>query len=214
MPVVVVSEGTTDAGDFDSSEREGSVRVLIRRVLEEKLGTALASERFVRRPWARVHKVDVRTTSGFQVKLAKTIEFYQKTMPDCDGIAVVVDRDHLRHASKLEKLQAGREQARSDGFGLADQTALGLAVEEVEAWLLADHDYWNGVLKRSKAFGNPEEIPKPKEVYRKALEELGHVPDECYDRIAAEASLAKIRERCEAFDAFAQEVEQRIEITP
>jgi hypothetical protein len=214
MPVVVISEGPTDVGDFDSGGREGCVRVLTRRILEERHSAPLASERFIRGRWARVQKQGMKSTDGFRVKVAATVAAYQARMPDCEGLVAVVDRDKPHHAGRLAELHAGREEARKQGVALADRTAVGMAVEEVEAWLLADHDFMTSGLGRDKGVPRPEELRRPKEEYRRILQELGHDPGECYDRIANEASLKILRDKCPSFAAFAEDVAKRVAIKP
>jgi hypothetical protein len=214
MPVVVVSEGSTDAGDYGSDGREGCVRILTRRILEEKHGTALPPERFVRGKWARVQKRGMKATDGFRVKLAQTITFYQATRDDCEGLAVVIDRDKPRHNGKLNELDAGRQEALSNGATLAEKTAIGMAVEEVEAWLLGAYDYFHNELGLSKPEHAPEELSKPKERYTELLQELGLDPLECCDRIALNGALDNIKGKCPSFTAFAEDVASRIDTKP
>ena len=94
-------------------------------------------------PLPRVHRRRP-TLSGYEHKVRDAI--VEARISGCTAVVVVVDRDGSAVGLRLTALSAGRTQADGEGEALAKKTALGVAVETVEAWLLADETALNTAL--------------------------------------------------------------------
>jgi hypothetical protein len=224
--LLLVSEGQLDVGTSgrrqsagdDGDDRRGAVSVLVRRLLEEKLGRDVADREIEREVLPRVHARSDQV-SGYPRKVLLAIT--EAALRGCTSVAIVVDRDRTPGGSRLAELRAGRTLAETNGVPLAYRTALGVAVEMVEAWLLADEQALNEVLRPAppaEAISDPEQLaggPRtdsyPKTVFRK-LVERGEGPDAPYDQVAARLRIELLERRCRVgFAPFADEVRQRCE---
>ena len=61
---------------------------------------------------------------------------------EADAIVAVVDRDGERHAGKIDESNKGRDELRVNN----KLCAVGIAIEMIEAWLLADEKALRGAL--------------------------------------------------------------------
>jgi hypothetical protein len=136
--LLLVSEGLLDVGtsgrrepaDDSGDERRGAVSVLVRRMLEEKLGRDVADREIERDVLPRVHARSDQV-SGYPRKVLLAIK--EAALRGCTSVAIVVDRDRTPGGSRLAELRAGRALAEAAGEPLAYRTALGVAVEMAEA---------------------------------------------------------------------------------
>lgn len=124
--VVVVCEGPSD---------EQVIPILLKRFVEEQGGS-------------------VGEVVTYQMKSFKARTFEKKVLAvlnreSSDHVLIVVDRD--KDSGRLSELQAGREKA-----GDPPRCVIGLAVEMLEAWLLADRRAWSTVFPKSEKI----ELPK------------------------------------------------------
>lgn len=200
MKVVLFGEGNTDV-TVGSKDHEGAIGVLLRKILEAA-GNADVTVIGARLP--SLHKM--RKTSGYSQKVEGAIAF--ANLNRADAVAIVVDRDGDKE--RFGMLQDGRDAARNrvgePYAALALRTALGIAVEMLEAWLIADTRALASLFDVSGAMPDPEKIANPKERLNELLDEAGLEVTEAYDMIASEADLDVIQRRCPAFADFVREV--------
>jgi hypothetical protein len=225
VTVLIVSEGALDVGtsgrravDYDASdERRGAVSVLVRRLLEQKWGREVADWELERAVLPRAHHRS-EEVSGYPRKVLLAIT--EAAARKCSSVVIVVDRDRTDGGSRLAELREGRALAEADGKPLAYRTALGVAIEMVEAWLLADEKALNealGLAPPTPAIADPEQLdggPRtdtyPKSVFRSLVKRGSADSGTPYDDVAARTRLDVIERRCRAgFAPFAQEVRER-----
>lgn len=138
----------------------------------------------------------------------------------CTAVIVVVDRDRTRPGLRLAALKAWRTYAEQEGEALSMKTALGVAVETVEAWLIADETALNTALDlhpRAVTAPAPEQLngapgtdKHPKTYLRSLLARKRREVRWPYDAIAEQARLDVLAARCpEGFAPFAAEVKAR-----
>lgn len=169
MKIRIISEGALDHGDtFDSKwaserasrravegqpDRIGVVTIFVRRLLEEKLHRTIAESEIETRALPRVNQRGT-ARSGYEHKVRDAI--IEAAISKCTAVVIVVDRDGTAPGLRLAALSAGRTHADSDGQALAKKTVIGVAVETVDAWLLADETAINAALDP-----HPPAIPAP-----------------------------------------------------
>lgn len=227
MRLLLVSEGALDVGAAgrdhggaahgEDDTSKGAVGVLVRRVLEERLGREIQAWEIEGDVLPRVHRAS-ESVSGYARKVQLAIE--EARIRGCSSVAVVVDRDRTAGSSRLSQLREGRSLAEQQGNPLAYATALGVAVETVEAWLLADEQALNEALSlnpRAPAIPDPEGLdggPKteshPKNVLRKLIRSSPAAGATPYDDVAERVRLDVLQRRCRVgFAPFADEVRER-----
>ena len=227
MRLLLVSEGALDVGAAgrdpggaahgEVDESRGAVGVLVRRVLEQRFGREVQDWEIERDVLPRVHRAS-ESVSGYPRKVHLAIE--EARIRGCSSVAVVVDRDRTEGGARLSELRDGRDLAEKYENPLAYKTALGVAVETVEAWLLADEQALNEALAldpKAPAIPDPEGLgggPKteshPKNVLRKLIRRAGVTSAAPYDDVAERVRLDVLERRCAAgFAPFAEEVRQR-----
>lgn len=229
MRLLLVSEGPLDVGTAgrgrgdpehgEGEERRGAVGVLVRRVLADKMGREVSDWEIERDVLPRVHARS-EAVSGYPRKAHLAIE--EARIRGCTAVAIVVDRDRTEGGSRLAQLREGRDLAEKSGNPLAYRAALGVAVEMVEAWLLADEQALNealGLDPKAPAIPDPEGLdggPKtesyPKTVFRKLVERGRAVSGAPYDDVAERVRLDVLERRCKlGFAPFAEELRKRCE---
>ncbi|MEO7329190.1 MAG: DUF4276 family protein [Minicystis sp.] len=158
--------------------------------------------------------------NGYERKVLRAIQAAEAD--GCSSVAIVVDRDRTEGRQRLAQLQAGRTKAEQQGEALAERTAIGVAIETVEAWLLADEQALNQALRLAPPVGAlpaPEGLDgrakterHPKVVLRKLIEQQRSGVDAPYDEIAERVQLEVLEQRCSGgFATFAEEVRRRCE---
>lgn len=196
MKVLLFGEGNTDVTTVAVGHR-GALAILLSRLLE-------VGGRQCEISGARLPRL--QTGSGYSRKVDLAIALAHTK--GAQAVAVVVDRD--RHADRLRLLREGRDAARrkttAPHASLAWRTAVGVAVEMLEAWLIADTAALGRVGHVQGAMPDPESTPNPKERLTEFLDEVGEDVATAYDAIARDANLSEIERRCPAFREFAQEV--------
>ncbi len=144
MKLLLASEGPRD---FGSGETQGIVGVLVRRLLSEKFRRDVSPAEIVPVPLQRAHKHS-SSTSGYPRKVELAI--IEAAARGFTSVVVVVDRDGPRNVARIQDLQAGLELAQGNGLagvaGMSQRTAVGVAIETAEAWLLADSRALNQAL--------------------------------------------------------------------
>ncbi|MBM4397859.1 MAG: DUF4276 family protein, partial [Deltaproteobacteria bacterium] len=123
MTIRVHGEGTQDVGV--GPDDRGVVQLL-----------AGACLRFRREPdWENRRLPWLRGSRGLAAKVLLALK--ESAREGVDAVVVVVDRDGRgTNGEKLKRLRDGRDLARREGLTLP--AALGVAIETMEAWLLAD----------------------------------------------------------------------------
>jgi hypothetical protein len=231
MRLLLVSEGALDVGGStrtahlqkgqpdDAFEQRGAVGVLVKRLLEEKFGRELHDWEIESDVLPRVHDRSDQV-SGYERKVCLAIG--EADARGCSSVAVVVDRDRTEGGKRLAALRGGRAQAEQDGNPLAYKTALGVAIEAVEAWLLADEKALNEVLDPHPAVsmlpdpeglnGRPGTDTHPKRVFKDILSRARTAVPAPYDEVAKHLRIHSLTERCSlGFAPFAEEVRSRCE---
>jgi hypothetical protein len=219
--LLIVSEGALDVGSAheDGSERRGAVGVLVRRLLEEKLGRELRDWEIECEHLPRTH-AGSEGVSGYPRKVLLAIE--EAAARGCTSVVIVVDRDRTEGGSRLAELRAGRDLAETRDEPLAYKTALGVAVEMVEAWLLADEQALNeglGLAPPTHAIPDPEGLDGrrgtdtyPKSIFRTLVRRGRAAGASPYDVVASRARIDVLERSCRlGFAPFAGEVRERCE---
>ncbi len=137
MRIFLLGEGVTDLGRIDPEglfRTESTLPHLLRKLLRE----AAADEEiefFTRRGPRLFPKTDRRigrSQHGFANRLAGLLGL--KEGREADAIVMVVDRDGVRNKDRIAELNKGRDTLRE----AKKPCAVGVAIEMIEAWLLAD----------------------------------------------------------------------------
>lgn len=125
MRVLLVGEGKNDLG-YRALDGwcDGVLTTFVKRLLQET-----QVDEVVTRPWR-----EIRTRgSGYDHKMEAAIQLAYRE--GFDAVIGVTDRDSRPQERRLERMTEGRDRA-SATLGVAG--AVGLAIEKIEAWLLAD----------------------------------------------------------------------------
>lgn len=215
MSIYIVGEGWRDVGDPDYAGEQffldGVLPVLVRRILEECCGRDLAYLHFESQ-----HLVRLQEAGGYERKVAAALRRAQ--LAEARAAVIVVDRDRTPGQERLHKLREGRSQAQTKGLTLP--LAVGVAIETMEAWLLADEQaivaaldcgpIGRGVDPESLR-GRPRQADHPKVMLQAHVEHDKHQRPalDCLRAIAEVAELNVIRDRCPSgFQPFYEEVRQ------
>lgn len=219
--ILVAGEGTADVGsnhllDSPAEEAEGrigAIRVFVERILRES---------FVRNPppiesgAERLSTIGRRhKANGFDGKVKAVIK--EARIRGYDSLAVVVDRDRTARGERWELLEKGRTDALAAGEPLAERTAIGVAIETVEAWLLADVLALNQALELDppaeqptapeELDGPPRTDRHPKIVLGKIIARAMNATAPSLEEIARRARLDMVEKACpKGFGAFAESV--------
>jgi hypothetical protein len=225
MRILILGEGPTDLGLFPEDEGtfdlEGPIPVLVRRLLEDKgIHTTLEFHPSLLRkiprlnPGRKMRPAD--SISGFENKLRGLLGL--PLGRGADAIIAVTDRDGEKHKDRILELNKGREHIQEAG----KKCAVGVAIEMIEAWLLADEKALRSALenKNIQRQKDPEEIYASDESSNKhpkgLLNHLIHkspksdksIP-ELFAEIARNIDLEVLIQRCPTgFAPFAQQVQE------
>lgn len=227
MRVLILGEGATDLGQLHPDgtvQREGCVPVFVRRLLAERQ-TQNAIEIRARelrkiRTFPRGPKRITHSEHGYSNKLRVVLGL--DLGREADAIVVVVDRDGERNFDRIEELQKGRDEL----LATRKPCAVGVAIEMIEAWLLADEQALTQVLgttvprqsdpeSLSSRDEQSEQNPRGRLLHlientRGKLTTTGDFAALCAE-IANAASIAVIETRCkEGFEPFARQVREMV----
>lgn len=196
MKVLLVSEGRHELGDGSDP---GALELLVRRLLERKVHFDCI--RFADDSLHAVH--GGKTKRYFKRALAWMKYAAQKGF---DAVIVVIDDDgEPRRRKQFDDAQESRF--------CTIRRALGVAVREFDAWILADHQTLSRVLgMRVKPQDNVERLNDPKQVCKGLLDESRYkgdmTPTKMYALVAGAVNLDTVKKRCPAgFAPFAQRVQ-------
>ena len=217
--VLFVGEGSKDVGrevtrvlaltedgiQSDDPSPCGVVPILVLRSLAE----AKRARRFSFRASSRSRRRSHKGGYGKQVLMAITDAVHDKA----SAVVVVTDRDGESNQSRLTEMVRGRELAESKG--LVCPTALGLAIEELEAWLLADEmAIASATGKRpDRLLPDPEADDNPKATLQTYLPKISDAQEGPwpYEAIAEVIDLETLKKRCpKGFGPFYDEVTKNL----
>lgn len=224
MRIFLLSEGVTDLGRNDSEgsfPTDGVLQHLIRKLLHE-INRDIEVHFTTRKRGVRLFSIKERmgrSQHGFANRLIALLGL--KEGREADAIVMVVDRDSKKNKDRIVELNKGREQVLRE----KKPCAVGIAIEEIEAWLLADEKALRTALNDPTIQRQPdpesldsrdessEKNPKGR-LERIMSKALGHeirrkeFPD-LYASIAEAAELETLRVRCpEGFQPFALQVHE------
>lgn len=210
MSAVLYSEGALDLGSeepFEQGPGEGPLRVLIRAILDGCEWLHVETRRF-----PRIH--GDRASQGLKGNARKAyLALRSAELDGDDAVFIVVDRDGGAGAKRLDDLRRGRTASTG-----SVPSAIGVAQEMVESWLLGDSVGWR------KCFGSAAaQLPSDPEVQtgargspsyaKKVLWDLvGDRPRnetavETYTRLARQLDWQTLAKTCHrSFKPFADEV--------
>lgn len=227
MRVLILGEGPTDlgrAGPDGTPLREGVLPILVRKLLEgvaPGMPVEVRVQAICRKP--RLFPKNSRrmgpSSHGYVNRLRALLGLREGR--EADAIVIVVDRDGERNADRIVELTKGREQLRQEH----KPCAAGVAIEKIEAWLLADEK----ALCRALDDPTIQRQPDPEKLTAQEtssdhhpkgrLERLmvralkrdiptGAFPDH-YADIATHLDLRVLEERCpQGFRSFAEQVRE------
>lgn len=202
MRVLFVGEGVTDVG---GERHAGVVPRLTEKVLEARVGSPVTLKA-ERTPLPRFHR-----SRGYEAKVVIAIK--EADREGFDAITIVVDRDGQKE--RMKKLRQGADDASRE---VPLPAVVGLAVETLEAWLLADEQAIRETLDcdvpsgpdPEKLSGRPGTDLHPKDRLAKLLAADAHTQRtniERFEAIAERADVGVIERRCkQGFAPFAKEV--------
>ena len=219
--ILVVGEGPADVGSDrglgafgeQAEGRIGAVRVLVERLLASTLGRNPPPMEFQGERLSAIGRRHV--ASGYEGKVVAAIT--EATSRRCTALAIVIDRDGTDGNRRWSLLEKGRAEARARGLALADKAAIGVAIETVEAWLLADVLALNEALALDPPAGQTEtpegldgaaSSPRhPKTVLRDLIARSPVKGTSPLEAIARRARLEVLGDRCpKGFAGFARDV--------
>jgi hypothetical protein len=208
MRLLVLSEGARDIGRPDGAH-EGAVRVLSRRVLEAREQRELADHEIVADRLPRPHKSEKGPGARLRLALAAM------SARDCESVAIVTDADN--YEGRLTAWTNERDRVERERGEVP--VAIGVAVQTVEAWLLADETAINGALTPDPlcaTIAAPEDLwakartPGHPKAILEALMKSARTPvDAPYDAITSRARLDQVEKRCPSFARYAGELRGR-----
>jgi hypothetical protein len=203
-------------------ESEGVLPVLVRKILLE-----IDAERTIEFRAKRLK--DVRSFSkskkiqasqyGYAAKLQLILGL--KEGREAEAVVAVVDRDSEKYHGRIDDLNEGRAFLQKKG----KPCAVGMAIEEIEAWLLADEKALRSALGDDSIQRQPDpeglssrdeqSDQNPKRRLARLMEQaLGsavsrsEVPD-YFSRIAQDSDIQQLETRCpEGFCPFAAQVRE------
>lgn len=212
--ILLAAEGTNDGGDYDeiyadrNAMRQGIARVLVDRILGP------GNFEYVFTPLTRLPKEPKKRRFDKRLKgdAGKASDGLKLAGLRFQGFIMVRDADRRRE--RLQEMLTGLQSAREKEAKLTDLPAVvGVAIETIEAWLLADPNAFKKALGSSIASlpDDPEslwgardtpESKHPKQTLRRLLLSIKESHDTgTYERLASEVDLDTLKKKCR--DGFA-----------
>jgi len=218
-----IGEGPSDVGlgaeINDSEPRYGCVYWFVRNILEKWKGNHVHIRRS-RDIFPRLN-LRLRPRRGYEAKVRAAL--VQAREEQMDGVVIVVDQPPSREVSRLARMQEGRKVAREQG--IMTPCALGVAIPEIEAWLLANEKARAKNLppvgRRPLPVASPETLPDAKlhfltlyGEYRRERELKNQPPkkkSEVGESLAIDARVDHLERLCpRGFAPFAEDVQNEI----
>ena len=236
MNICVVGEGRWDVGGMCAGERyDGDVPLVVGRIAREKVGRGVrfgccrwgVIERTEDWPddwkdgWPAVHPAPAERWprppaegTARQLWTALCLASQGTESGDFDALVFVRDSRWDGHDEREKACRQVLKDFATRGSALA--VVVGFAIQEIEAWLLADPEARAaafGESAKSRECGAPEEIENPKQCWQSLL---GEAPGDATEverrKCAIDAMRPKVvAERCpRGFGPFREEVKTRI----
>jgi hypothetical protein len=186
VKILLVAEGKSELG---AKDRDGAVEVLVRRLLDE---SATVERQTVKR------RVNSRGEGGAFFK--KAVRLLQEARENgCDAAVMLIDQDH--EPDRRKQLDRAQDHVKE-----AIPRAFGVAIEEFEAWFLADETALpDSSGRRIRTQPDPESIAHPKEHLRSVCPNACNA--EALSEIARKVRLDEVEKRCpKGFAPFAKRV--------
>ena len=216
MQVAFLSEGATELGlaqgarDDEPWPRSFALQLLAERILDA--GGEI-----------QVWEPPLRRGGGAGPILKRTRAYIKEAArAGASAVVVLVDADG-RGVKRLRRLNEHRQRLIGERSALAIPTAIGVAVETIEAWLLADEQ---GLQRALALQGTPDAVDAPeqlkgkrgsgshpKDVLRRLLEQDMLGPRSFLAQVRAivlELDLGVLARRCRSFRRFRDEVRQNL----
>jgi len=196
MKVLIVSEGKHELGP---NHAEGSLSILVRRLLgcEVEIHQEKVSD-----PQFHTHAIRGKGSKCLKRAL-RWIQYAEGN--GFDAVVVVIDQD--KYPNRIVDLSSAQ-----DSQLWPIPRALGVAIREFDAWMLADEVALTDVLGcRVSRQRSPEDMSDPKAVAADLLVQSDRSISQTrmYAEVSKAADLEKLCERCpKGFDPFANRVVQ------
>ncbi len=206
MRVRLVCEGNLDGRVGRHGQCEGAAKIILRRILSNDDAEHAAGFKFDVRKLASFTK-----GGGFRRKIVEAISDAAE-VGGIDALVVLVDRDKAEYDYRLAELLGGiSDMEQQDSTrAMAARTVAGMAIEELEAWLLADANFLTSKLGEPKGIPNPEEVRKPKERFQQLLAKQGMDRAYGYDFTASHINLVLVEKKWKAFKRFVADVRTKL----
>ena len=206
MKILLVAEGVRELGDL-ATGAGATGAVWIRRLLAAEPDHELEVVPFV---LPRLRQLE-KGPRGEDENAARAVR--EARRQGCDGLVFLRDADGDPE-DRRRKNAAGLAMERAAG----PPAVLGIQIQVMETWLLADVDSFERVLKVRPAlpkppeqlWGRPRTLSHPKEVYNRAvLQATGRNQRDTAIRLAEEANLDVLARECpEGFGRFRADFER------
>lgn len=200
MNLKLLCEGNWDGRIGQRDQCEGALRILVTRIISENIKRPLAHSEVTVGRLPKLTK-----GGGFKRKITLAIREANEVY---DSLVVVVDRDGPEFDGRLHELNEG--VAAMSGKAIAARTVTGMAVEELEAWLIADHNVLTRRFRATHGVPNPEDQRDPKAIFLALLDNAGVERNAGYDIAARETEIMVVSNKCNSFRRFADDLRRRI----
>jgi hypothetical protein len=225
--ILFVGEGAGDIGREHAAE--GAYRGDLVEITERVLSSAAAQPKAIRfehrltlwnAPGVRIRGARRRQEGlprGFTAKLERILAVHGEQV---DAVVAVVDAGGQGN-TRLKQLHEGRREAENQGLPIAYRCAIGVAFQEIEAWLLADDEArrcgFGADVGRRSLKAQPEDIDDIKSFFAELEGQfLAALPDD-FDAILIRKAIVdnmrvdEVARRCpQGFARFKGEVEARV----
>lgn len=233
IKISLFGEGPKDYGTIQGDDKpdpatgkhKGDIQLFLERILEQlQHGKKVYFQPFPVDPKSlkfHMHRDKDRQIPSLAGRVKRAIQV--ESGKGRQGLVVLIDDRREDARNRIEELKKGRSEAYEEGVRLP--TAIGTAIKEIEAWILADEN------AQGYGFGEkigriplpvaPEEISDPKSVYSQRYgdyqsahkEGQEQAPDErtCRECIINQIAITRLAERCpQGFKPFLEEVKGHI----
>jgi hypothetical protein len=210
LRILLVGEGTHELGSYRDEYAEQDDLPALAGLVRRLLGHHPSPRFFCRaaKDIRNIHRGKLGSRLSKKVYSAIWYARHGKHAP-LDAVVLVIDRDGPRQAGRLAEMRQGRDKYGPNVV----PCALGLAIEQFDAWMIADPDAVRVAGgKPAEADQAPESIRDPKAAADRVFgTQHGTGLGPRYAIVASNADLDALEEACpEGFRPFADEVRERI----